>query len=83
MVMYLILLSTEVINCQMSLSLGILDSDHLSVFFHILDHVSTRDILAPDETNPDWEHFQSLAPELIYPWIHIHTIEEAEKAAIT
>jgi hypothetical protein len=36
----------------------ILDSDHLPIIFHILDHVRTKNVLAPFT---DWEQFQSLA----------------------
>jgi hypothetical protein len=43
----------------------VLDSDHLPIFFHILDRVNTRDISAPVETHTDWERFRSLATDLI------------------
>jgi hypothetical protein len=39
----------------------ILDSDHLPIIFHILNHVRTKNILAPLEKITDWEQFQSLA----------------------
>jgi len=58
----------------------VLDS-HLQIFFHILDHVSARDISAPVETHTDWERYRSLASDLIPPRIQIDTVEEEEKAA--
>jgi endonuclease/exonuclease/phosphatase family metal-dependent hydrolase len=33
----------------------ILDSDHLPIIFHILDHVRTKNVLAPLEKFTDWE----------------------------
>jgi hypothetical protein len=39
----------------------ILDSDHLPIVFHILDHVKTRNPSEPVEKFTDWERFQSLA----------------------
>jgi len=66
--------------CQKPLS-NVLDSDHLPIFFHMMDHISTGDISAPVETHTDWEQFQSLASELIPPRIQIDTVEEGEKAA--
>jgi hypothetical protein len=59
----------------------VLDSDHLPVFFRIMDHVSSRNISAAVETDTDWKRFRSLASELISPQIQTCTIEEAEKAA--
>jgi hypothetical protein len=61
--------------------LEILDSDHLPILFHMLDHVSTRDISAPIEIHTDWERFQSLASDLTSPRTQIHTPENAEEAA--
>jgi hypothetical protein len=43
----------------------ILDSDHLPIIFHILDHVKIRNISEPVEKFTNWERFQSLASELI------------------
>jgi hypothetical protein len=43
----------------------ILDSDHLPIIFHILDHVRTKIVSAPLEKFTDWERFQSLASNLI------------------
>jgi hypothetical protein len=63
--------------------LEILDSDHLPILFHMLDHVSTRDISAPIEIHTDWEQFQSLASVLIAPRTQIHTSDDAEDAART
>jgi hypothetical protein len=39
----------------------ILDSDHLPITFHILDHVRTKQISKPLEKFTNWERFQSLA----------------------
>jgi len=60
---------------------GILDSDHLLILFHILDHVSARDISAPVEIHIDWEWFRSLASDLISSVIQINTAAKAERAA--
>jgi hypothetical protein len=45
----------------------ILDSDHLPIIFHILDHVRTQNASASLEKFTDWEQFQSLTSNLIYP----------------
>jgi hypothetical protein len=58
----------------------ILDSDHLPVLLHILNHVIARDILAPVKVHTDWERFPSLDSEIISPKILIVTIDEAEEA---
>jgi hypothetical protein len=65
----------------MSLSLIILDSDHLPIVFHILDHVEIRNLSEPVEKFTDWEQFQSLASEPISPRIEINSWVEADKAA--
>jgi hypothetical protein len=59
----------------------ILDSDHLPILFHILDHVSSRDILAPVGSHTDWERFRGLVSDLISPRIQIDTANEADRAA--
>jgi hypothetical protein len=59
----------------------ILDSDHLPIIFHILDHVKIRNLSEPVEKFTDWERFQSLASELISPKIEITSEVEADKAA--
>jgi hypothetical protein len=59
----------------------ILDSDHLPIIFHILDHVKTRNLSEPVEKFTHWERFQSLASDLISPRIEIISGEEADKAA--
>jgi hypothetical protein len=61
--------------------LGILDSYHLPILFHILNHVSTRGISAPAEIHTDWERFQSLASDFISPRIQIRTVIDAERTA--
>jgi len=38
-----------------------LDSDHLPIFFYILDYVSAGDTSAPVEIHADWERFRCLA----------------------
>jgi hypothetical protein len=43
-----------------SVIVSVLDSDHLPIIFHILDHVRTKNVSAPLETFTDWERFQSL-----------------------
>jgi hypothetical protein len=43
----------------------ILDSDHLPIIFHTLDHVKIENLSEPIEKFTDWDRFQSLASELI------------------
>jgi hypothetical protein len=43
----------------------ILDSDHLPIVFHILDHDNVKNLSEPIEKFTDWDRFQSLASELI------------------
>jgi hypothetical protein len=59
----------------------ILDSDHLPIIFHILDHVKIRNFSNPIEKFTDWDRFQSLASELISPKIEIKSGVEADKTA--
>jgi hypothetical protein len=59
----------------------ILDSDHLPIVFHILDHVKFRNLSEPTEKFTDWDRFQNLASELISPKIQINSGVEADKAA--
>jgi hypothetical protein len=59
----------------------ILESDHLPILFHILDHVKVRNLSKPIGKFTDWERFQSLASELISPKIEIKSGVEADKAA--
>jgi hypothetical protein len=58
-----------------------LDSDHLPIVFHILDHVKITNLSEPIETFTDWDRFQSLASELISPKIAVQSGVEADKAA--
>jgi hypothetical protein len=51
----------------------ILDSDHLPIIFHILDHVRTNPVSAPLEIITDWERFQSLTSNSISPRIEINS----------
>jgi hypothetical protein len=59
----------------------ILDSDHLPIIFHILDHVKIRNLSEPIENFTDWDRFQSLASERISPRIEINSGVEGDKAA--
>jgi hypothetical protein len=59
----------------------ILDSDHLQIVFHTLDHDKIRNLSDSIEKFTDWEWFQSLASELISPKIKIISGVEADKAA--
>jgi hypothetical protein len=59
----------------------ILDSDHLPIVFHILDHVKIRNLSEPIEKFTDWERFQSLASELISRKIESNSGVEADKVA--
>ncbi|PNF40098.1 hypothetical protein B7P43_G10711 [Cryptotermes secundus] len=43
----------------------VLDSDHLPIVFHILDHGKIRNLSDPIEKFTDWERFQSLASEKV------------------
>jgi hypothetical protein len=58
----------------------ILDSDHLPIIHHILDHVKIRNLSYPIEKFANWERFQSLASELISPKIQNTSEIEADKA---
>jgi hypothetical protein len=49
----------------------VLDSDHLPIVFHILDHVTTRNLSDRVEKFTDWDRFQSLASDLVSPRIQI------------
>jgi endonuclease/exonuclease/phosphatase family metal-dependent hydrolase len=44
--------------CDVNVS-EILDSDHLPILFHMLDHISAGDISASVETHTYWARFQS------------------------
>jgi hypothetical protein len=57
---------SEVIVCD------ILDSGHLPIVFHLLDHVRTRNLWDLVDKFTDWGQFQSLASELISPRIQIN-----------
>jgi hypothetical protein len=59
----------------------ILDSDHLPIIFHILDHVRTKPISAQLEKITEWKQFQSITLNLILPGIEINSGAEADKAA--
>jgi hypothetical protein len=59
----------------------ILDSDHLPIIFHILDHVRTKQISEPLEEFTNWEQFQSLVSNIIPPRVEINSGVEADKAA--
>jgi hypothetical protein len=58
----------------------ILNSDHLPIMFHILDHVRTKQISEPLEKFTNWERFQSLASNLISLRVEINSRVEADKA---
>jgi hypothetical protein len=59
----------------------VLDSDHLPILFHILDHVTSRNLSDPIEKFTDWEWFQSLASDLMSPRNQSNSGVEADKAA--
>jgi hypothetical protein len=59
----------------------VLDSDHLPIVFHILDHDTIRNLSDPVEKFTDWERYQSLASDLVSPRIQINSGVEADKAA--
>jgi hypothetical protein len=58
----------------------ILDSDHLPIILHLLDHIRSRNLLDLVDKFTDWERIQCLAFELISPKIEINSEEEADKA---
>jgi hypothetical protein len=74
-----------VVHQNIGLSSGpvsnILDSDHLPIIFHILDHVKIRNLSEPNEKFTDWERFQRLASDLISPRLENNTAVEADEAA--
>jgi hypothetical protein len=43
----------------------ILDSDHLPIIFHILNHVKVRNLSELIENFTDWDRFENLASTLI------------------
>jgi hypothetical protein len=55
-----------------------LNSDHLPILFHVLDHVSARNYSASLEIHTDWEQFRTYG--LISPTIKIDVADDAEKA---
>jgi hypothetical protein len=59
----------------------ILDSEHLPIVFHIMDHVKITNLSEPTEKFTDWNRFHSLASELISPKIDINSGVEADKTA--
>jgi hypothetical protein len=59
----------------------ILDSDHLSIIFHLLDHNRSRNLSDPVDKFTDWEWFKRLASELVSPKIQINWEEETDKSA--
>jgi endonuclease/exonuclease/phosphatase (EEP) superfamily protein YafD len=59
----------------------IMDSDHLSIMFCIMDYIKDREMLDPVEKFTDWERFQSLASVLVSPRMEINLCVEADKAA--
>jgi hypothetical protein len=65
-----ILLCTRMSGCQTSSSLIFLDSDHLQIVFHLLDHVRTRNSSDPVNKFTDWERFQNLEHHWIFSKVH-------------
>jgi hypothetical protein len=59
----------------------ILNSDHLPVIFHILDHVKSKNLSEPVEKFTDLERIRNIASDLISPGIEINLEEEADKSA--
>jgi hypothetical protein len=55
----------------------VLDSNHLPIMLHILDHISARDFLAPVEFHTEWERFRSLSSDLVSLRIQIDAAERA------
>jgi hypothetical protein len=80
MVMCLILWHQNVRLSEVIAS-DVLDSDHLPIIFHILDHVTTNNLSDPIEKFADLERFQNLASDLVPPRIQINSVAEVDKAA--
>jgi hypothetical protein len=59
----------------------ILDSDHLSIIFHILDHITNMNFSEPVEKFTVRELSQILSSDLISSTIEINSGEEADKVA--
>jgi hypothetical protein len=59
----------------------VLDSYHLPIDFHTLDHVTTRNLSDPVEKFTDWGRFQSLASDLVSLRIQINSEVETDKVA--
>jgi hypothetical protein len=62
---------------------AILDSDHLPIVFHILDHVRMSKLSEPTEKFKNWERFQSLAADLISPRIEMNSGVKADTRRAT
>jgi hypothetical protein len=59
----------------------VLDSDHLPILFHILDHDTTRNLSKPIELFTVLDRFQSFESDLVSPRIKINSGVEADNAA--
>jgi hypothetical protein len=70
-------------NVQLSkvIVYDILDSDHLTIVYHLLDHVRTRNLWDPGDKFTEWERIQSLASELIEPRIQMNSEDQTDKTA--
>jgi hypothetical protein len=60
---------------------NILDSGHLPIIFHILDHIKISNLSEPIEKFTNWKRFQSLASDLISLRLEINTAADTDKAA--
>jgi hypothetical protein len=58
----------------------IMESDHLPIVLHLLDHIRTKNLSNPVDKFTDFERFESIACELISPMIQIISGEKADKA---
>jgi hypothetical protein len=58
----------------------ILDSDHLPIVFHVLDHFRTKKTLGTTRKFTDYELFRSLASNLVSPRIQIKSEVDADKS---
>jgi hypothetical protein len=59
----------------------ILESDHLPIVLHILDHVKVKNLSEPIENLTDLDRFQSFASKLISPKVEVNSGVETNKAA--
>jgi hypothetical protein len=71
----------KIIRVSDVIASNILDSDHLPLIFHILDHIKIRNLSEPIENFTDCDRFQIVAWLLISLRIETNLWVQAHKAA--